>query len=106
MGIKQFFKNAFSDMKKNTKAQHEVDKANFKAAKAEARANFKENRGTNTLKRAKEQARKSWNDAKMSPAERRAKITEEQALAVIEANERIKAVNERYEAAKVEKKKK
>ena len=36
MGIKQFFKNAFADMKASTKAQHEVDKANFAAAKAEA----------------------------------------------------------------------
>jgi hypothetical protein len=42
----------------------------------------------------------------MSPSERRAKITEEQAIAIMQANERIKVANERYEAAKVEKKKK
>ena len=45
MGIKAFFKKAFGDMKESTKAQHEVDKAEFKAAKAEAKANFEENRG-------------------------------------------------------------
>ncbi len=32
MGIKQFFKNAFSDIKEDARAQHEVDKANFAAA--------------------------------------------------------------------------
>ena len=42
MGIKAFFKKAFADMKESTKAQHEVDKANFAAAKAEAKANFEE----------------------------------------------------------------
>lgn len=31
MGIKNFFKNAFSDMKESAQAQHEVDKANFSA---------------------------------------------------------------------------
>ena len=101
-----FLKKAFREMGENAKAQHEVDKANFAAAKAEARANFEENRGTNTFKKAKAMAKQSWDDAKMSPAERRAKITEDQAMAVIEANERIKAANERYEAAKVGKKKK
>ena len=44
MGIKQFFKKAFSDMKASAKAQHEVDKANFQAEKAEAKANFEENK--------------------------------------------------------------
>ena len=34
MGIIKFFKKAFSDMKESAKAQHEVDKAEFKAAKA------------------------------------------------------------------------
>ena len=40
MSVKEFFKNAFSDMKENAKAQHEVDKANFAAAKAESKANL------------------------------------------------------------------
>ena len=42
MGIKTFFKNAFADMKANAKAQHEVDKANWNAAKAESRAQWEE----------------------------------------------------------------
>ena len=41
MGIIQFFKNAFADMKQSTKAQHEVDKANFAEAKAESKAHGK-----------------------------------------------------------------
>ena len=42
MGIKAFFKKAFSDMKESTKAQHEVDKENFAAAKAESKAQWEE----------------------------------------------------------------
>ena len=40
--IKTFFKNAFKDMKDSTRAQHEVDKANLNAAKAESRAQWEE----------------------------------------------------------------
>ena len=99
-------KKAFKDMAENAKAQHEVDKANFAAAKAEARANFEENRGTNTFRRAKEQAKQSWDDAHMTPAERTARTREEQQRQIAEANERIRLANEKYEAVKVEKKKK
>lgn len=42
MSVKEFFKNAFNDMKEDAKAQHEVDKANFAAAKAESKARFEE----------------------------------------------------------------
>ena len=101
-----FFKRAFRDMKESAKAQHEVDKANFAVAKAEARANFEENRGSNTFKRAKEQAKQSWDDAHMTPSERTAKIRAEQQKQIEEANERIRIANERYAGAKVEKKKK
>ena len=101
----KFFKQAFKDMGDSLIAQHEVDKANFAAAKAEARANFEENRGTNTFRRAKAQAKQSWDDAHMTPAERTARTREEQKKQIEEANERIKAANERYEAAKVNKKK-
>ena len=101
-----FFKKAFRDMKENAKAQHEVDKANFAAAKAEAKANFEENRGSNTFKKAKAMAKQSWDDAHMSPAERTAKMREEQAKQIEEANERIRVANERYENAKVNKNKK
>ena len=99
-------KKAFKDMGESAKAQHQVDKANFAAAKAEAKANFEENRGSNTFKKAKAQAKQSWDDAHMSPSERTAKVREEQKQQIEEANERIRLANERYEAAKVEKKKK
>ncbi|MGM9643958.1 MAG: hypothetical protein ACI3X1_02620 [Eubacteriales bacterium] len=42
MGTKAFFKKAFSDMKESAKAQHEVDKANFAAVKAESKAQWEE----------------------------------------------------------------
>jgi len=100
MGIKAFFKKAFGDMKESTKAQHEVDKANFAAAKAEAKANFEENRGHNTYARAKADARKNWDDAHMSPAERAAKDQAEREAQIAAANARIEAANARYNAAK------
>ena len=40
MGIKKFFKDAFADMKANAKAQHEVDKANLAAVKAESKVQW------------------------------------------------------------------
>ena len=97
MGIKSFFKNAFSDMKESAKAQHEVDKANFQAAKAESRANFEENRGHNTFAKAKADAKRSWEDAHMSPSERAAKMQEEREAQIAAAQERT-AANERYGA--------
>lgn len=42
MSINNFFKNAFKDMKEDAKAQHEVDKANWDAAKAESKAQWEE----------------------------------------------------------------
>lgn len=90
-----FFKKAFREMGENAKVQHEVDKANFAAAKAEAKANFEENRFTNSLARAKAQAKQSWDDARMSPAERTAKTREEQKKQIEEANARIRVANER-----------
>ena len=80
MGIKAFFKKAFADMKESTKAQHEVDKANFAAAKAEAKANFEE--------------------AKMTPAQIQAKMQEERDAQISEANERKTAADARTQAAK------
>ena len=80
MGIKAFFKKAFSDMKKSAKAQHEVDRANFAAAKAEAKA--------------------TWEEAKMSPAQRQAKMQEERDAQIAAANERKAAADARIQAAK------
>ena len=100
MGIKNFFKGAFSDMKENAKAQRQVDKANFEAVKAESKANFEENKFHNTYKKAKEQGKKSWDDAHISPAERSAKMQEEREKQIAEAKERTAAANKRYEQAK------
>jgi len=100
MGIKAFFKKAFGNMKASAKAQHEVDKAEFQAAKAEAKANFEENRGRNTFAKAKADAKKNWDDAHMSPSERAAKMQEERDAKIAAANERTEAANARYEEAK------
>ena len=71
---------AFADMKKSAKSQHEVDKANFAAAKAEAKAN--------------------WEEAKITPAQRQAKMQEEREAQISEANERKAAADARTQAAK------
>ena len=80
MGIKSFFKKAFSDMKESTKAQHEVDKANFAAAKAEAKAN--------------------WEEAKMSPSQRRAKMQTAREAQIAAANERKNIADARIDESK------
>jgi hypothetical protein len=80
MGIKSFFKKAFGDMKESTKAQHKVDKANFAAAKAEAKA--------------------TWEEAKMSPSQRQAIMQEEREAQIAEANKRKAAADARIDAAK------
>ena len=82
MGIKQFFKNAFADMKASTKAQHEVDKANFQAIKAEAKA--------------------QWEEAKMSPKARQEKMQKDREKQIAEANERKALADERIKNAKGE----
>lgn len=95
-----FMKKAFQDMKESAKAQHEVDKANFEAAKAEAKATFEENRGRNTFAKAKADAKKSWDDAHMTPAQRAAKMQEERDEQIADAKARIAAANVRLDAAK------
>ena len=100
-----FLKKAFKDIGESAKAQHQVDKANFEAVKAESKANFEENRGTNTLKKAKETAKRSWEDANMSPSERTAKVRAQQEEQIADAKARVDAANARYAEAKVEKRK-
>ena len=80
MGIKAFFKKAFGDMKDSAKAQHEVDKANMAAVKAEAKAN--------------------WEEAKMSPSQRQAKMQEDRDAQIAAANERKAIADARIDAAK------
>lgn len=77
----EFFKNAFNDMKESAKAQHEVDKANFEAAKAEAKANFAE---------AKAQSR---------PSARKAAEQAKRDKAIADAKARTLAASRRIDAA-------
>ena len=100
MGILSFFKKAFGDMKKSAQAQHEVDKAEFARVKAESRASFEDNRAHNTFAKAKADAKKSWDDAHMSPAERAAKEQEAREAKIAEAKAKTEEANARYEAAK------
>ena len=80
MKITQLFKNAFADMKASAKAQHKVDKANLAAAKAEAKA--------------------QWEEAKMSPKARQAKMQDERDQQIAEANKRKAIADERIRKAK------
>ena len=98
--MSNLLKKALHDMKESAKAQHEVDKANFEAAKAESKANFEENRGRNTFAKAKADAKKNWDDAHMTPAERAAKMQEERDAQIAAAKARAAAANERYNQAK------
>ncbi len=53
--IVAFFKKAMEDMRQDAKAQHEVDRANFAAAKAESSAQWEEAKALgrpNTCKQA------------------------------------------------------
>ena len=67
-------------MKASAKAQHEVDKANFATVKAESKA--------------------TWEEAKMTPAQRQAKIQREREQQIADANARTAAANARIEEAK------
>lgn len=97
-----FLKKAFRDMAESARAQHEVDKANLQAVKAESKANFEENRGSNSLKRAKAQSKASWEEAHLTPAQRKEKQLMEQQRQIEEANERIRLASERVIAAKAQ----
>ena len=85
MAIKEFFQNAFQDMKESAKAQHEVDKAQFQAVKAESKA--------------------QWEEAKMTPAGRQALMQDERDKQIAAANERKAAAQERIDLAKSRQKK-
>ena len=77
---REFFKKAFRDMKESAKAQHEVDKANLNAVRAESRAR--------------------WEEAKLSPAARQEMIQREREEQIAAANARAEAANERINKAK------
>lgn len=69
-------------MKESAKAQHEVDKANFAAVKAESKAQFEEAM------------------AMGDPNRRKAVMQAERDKQIAEANERTAAANARIEAVK------
>jgi len=82
MGIKKFFRDAFSDMKESAKEQHKVDKANFAAAKAESKAQFAEAKAMGKPETIK----------KMQQEQREVQIRE--------ANDRIAAAQKRVDEIK------
>ena len=82
----EFFKKAFQDMKESAKAQHQVDKANFEATRAEARA--------------------QWEEAKLTPKQRQEKMQREREEQIAAAKKRTEDANARIEKAKKLKEKK
>lgn len=70
----------FKDMKESAKAQHEVDKANFQAAKMQSKAN--------------------WEEAKMSPKGRQALMQQQREEQIAEANAKIAEAQARIDFAK------
>lgn len=86
--IKKFFKNAFHDMKESAKEQHKVDVANFRAAKAEATANFAEIKANSSIDTAKTKRRKEQAE-QLAAAEERINNAEQR---LRQANQRSKEV--------------
>ena len=78
----EFFKKAFQDMKESAKAQHEVDKANFAAVKAESKAQFEEAK------------------AMRDPEKRKALMQAQRDEQIAAAKARTAEAHARYEAAK------
>lgn len=95
-----FLKKAFDDMAESAKAQHEVSKAQFEAVKAESKANFEENRFHNTFAKAKADAKEHWDNARMTPQQRKEAMENEHKKQLADARERIKNAQDRIEAAK------
>ena len=65
-----FFKKAFQDMKQSAKAQHEVDKANFAAARAESKAHWEEAKANSNPENRKERMQ-AKRDAQIAEANQR-----------------------------------
>lgn len=78
MSVTNFIKNAFDDMKESAKAQHEVDKANMAAVKAESKAQWEEAKAMGDPARRKEvfqaQRDKQIEEANARKAEAQARI--------------------------------
>ena len=80
MRLKEFFKKAFADIKQSAKDQHEVDKANLAAVKAEAKA--------------------QWEEAKRTPKQQQEAMRQKQAEQIAAAKAREAEANERIAATK------
>ena len=80
MGLKEFFKKCFADIKQSAKDQHEVDKANFAAVKAESKA--------------------QWEEAKRTPKQLQEAMRQQQAEQIAAAKQREAEANERIAGAR------
>lgn len=85
MAIKEFFKNAFADMKENAQEQKKVSTAQYEAAQAESKA--------------------QWEEAKAmgDPNRRKAVMQAERDAQIAEANERKAAAEARIDAVQSKK---
>lgn len=80
-----FFKRAFNDMKENTRRQHEIDKANFKAHKLEAKASFEEHKAM-----SRRDTRKAIEEREYEEQMQEAKARQEAAEKRIEETKRVR----------------
>lgn len=78
--MSNFLKKAFQDMAESAKAQHEVDKAQFEAVKAESKA--------------------QWEEAKMTPSGRQVLLQDQRNEQIAAARERAAAAQARIDLAK------
>lgn len=70
--VKEFFKNAFKDMANSTKLQHEVDKAEFDAVKAEAKADFLEHKCNSSISKGKSKREMELEEQRIEALNRKA----------------------------------
>ena len=80
-----FFKRAFNDMKESTRRQHEIDKANFKAHKLEAKATFQEHKAM-----SRRDTRKAIEEREYEEQMQEAKARQEAAEKRIEEAKRVR----------------
>lgn len=74
--VKEFFKNAFKDMANSTKLQHEVDKAEFDAIKAEAKADFLEHKCNSSISKGKSKREMELEEKRIDALNRKAAAQE------------------------------
>lgn len=100
MSERNIIKEGFESMKQSAREQSKIDKANFEAEKANAKANFEENRGKNTFRKAKQNAHESWERAKLNPEEKERERSEKRARELEAANKRKSDAENRLLKAK------